>query len=248
MNHSAQLLLLSALVIGCGGGDSGPPDAPSDGGAPGAPSDGGAPGECIAFEEQRGEGTFYDATGAGACSFDAQPGGELLVAAMNAPQFAGSGVCGMCARVVGPAGEVTVRIVDVCPECASGDLDLSRDAFARIAELAQGRVPIRWREVPCEVSGPIAWRFKEGSNPFWTAVQVREHRHRIARVAARTSSGDWVDLPRESYNFFVAAGGLGEGPYALRATDAHGNVVEDSGITIREEIDQPGSAQFPRCE
>ena len=70
----------------------------------------------------------------------------------------------------------------------------------------------------------------------------------IARVEARTSSGDWEEIPRVDYNFFVAESGLGVGPYALRATDVHGNVLEDTGIAIMEETDQPGAGQFPRCE
>ncbi|UJR86536.1 expansin EXLX1 family cellulose-binding protein [Sandaracinus amylolyticus] len=234
MTRRAQLLLvLSSFVVACGGDD-------------GVPH---VPGECIAFDEQRGEGTYYDATGAGACSFDVQTGGgELLVAAMNAPQFAGSSVCGMCAHVVGPSGEVTVRIVDLCPECARGDLDLSPQAFDHVAERSLGRVPITWREVPCDVSGPIEWRIKEGSNPWWTAVQVREHRHRIARVERLTAEGDWVEVPRVDYNFFVDETGFGEGPYTLRAIDVHGNVLEDTGIELREAVDQPGAAQLPTCE
>ena len=71
-----------------------------------------------------GVATYYDATGAGACSFDPTPG-DLDVAAMNAPEFAGSAVCGECVAVTGPRGSVTVRIVDLCPECLAGHLDLS---------------------------------------------------------------------------------------------------------------------------
>ena len=252
MTRSAPLFLvlscfvLSCFVTACGGDDDGPPDVPSDGGRPDVPSDGGPPGECVAFEEQSGEGTYYDATGAGACSFDAQPGGELLVAAMNAPQFAGSGVCGMCARVVGPAGEVTVRIVDLCPECASGDLDLSPDAFARIAELERGRVPITWREVPCAVSGPIGYHFQDGANAFYTAIQVRNHRYPIAKLEAEVD-GAYVEIERLEYNYFVEADGLGDGPYALRVTDTRGHVVEDLGVELGDDVTRVGTAQFPLC-
>ena len=43
------------------------------------------------------------------------------------------------------ASPVIVRIVDLCPECDASHLDLSREAFARIADLPQGRVDITWR-------------------------------------------------------------------------------------------------------
>ena len=42
-----------------------------------------------------GEGTYYGATGGGACSYDPSPQ-NLMVAAMNAPQWDSSAVCGMC--------------------------------------------------------------------------------------------------------------------------------------------------------
>ena len=114
---------------------------------------------------QNGEGTYYGATGAGACSYDPSPG-NLMVAAMNAPQWQGSQVCGTCVDVTGPKGKVTVRIVDLCPECKSGDLDLSQEAFVQIADQSAGRVKISWTAVACAVSGPIGIHFKEGSNPY----------------------------------------------------------------------------------
>lgn len=205
-----------------------------------------APASCDDAPEQEGEGTYYDADGSGNCGFPASPG-DLLVAAMNHPQYEGSAACGACAHVIGPRGEVTVRIVDRCPECASGDLDLSPQAFERIAELSAGRVPIRWREVPCEVSGPLVYHFKDGSNPWWTAVQIRNHRHRVVRLEARGEDGAYRELARVDYNYFLAEAGLGEGPYALRVTDVYGAAVEDEGVPLLDDADHPSSAQLPAC-
>src|SRR5688572_24801643 len=80
-------------------------------------------------EFQAGIATYYDATGAGHCGYDASPN-DMDVAAMNAQQFNNSAVCGACAEVEGPQGTVRVRIVDSCPEpeCQAGHLDLSRQA------------------------------------------------------------------------------------------------------------------------
>lgn len=36
--------------------------------------------------------------------------------------------------------------------------------------------------VACGLEGPIVYYFKEGSNSFWTAVQVRNHRYPIAKL------------------------------------------------------------------
>ncbi len=88
-----------------------------------------------------GIATYYYATGSGACLFGASPS-DLMVAAMNGDEYDNSAYCGGYVRVKGPKGEVTVRIVDLCPGCEAGHLDLSREAFARIADLPQGRVSI----------------------------------------------------------------------------------------------------------
>jgi expansin (peptidoglycan-binding protein) len=227
-------LLVGAL--GCGDGE----DLAST-------ADGAPPVACGEDLERTGEGTYYDADGSGNCSFDPSPD-DLLVAAMNEADYAGSGACGACAAVEGPAGSVRVRIVDRCPECAQGDIDLSPEAFEQIAELAAGRVPITWRYVPCEIDGPLRYRFKEGSNQWWTAIQVRNHRHAVASLEARPTGGDWRAVPRENYNYFVAADGLGDGPIDLRITDVHGQAVEDDGIPPGDATEVAGQAQLPTCE
>lgn len=83
-----------------------------------------------------GQATFYDANSGqgGACSLNnpLPKGTTTMVAAMNAPQYGGSSVCGACVHVSGSKGAVMVRIVDLCPECPSGNLDLSKEAFAVI--------------------------------------------------------------------------------------------------------------------
>jgi len=231
MRHRPGLLLIVVLA-GCGsGGDD----------------DGGLVVPCGATPADRtGEGTYYDADGSGNCSFDPSPG-DLMVAAMNTPDYAGGAVCGACAEVDGPDGSVTVRIVDRCPECASGDLDLSREAFERIAPLTAGRVPITWRYVACDVGGPLRYRFKEGSNPYWTAIQVRNHRHAVATLEARGPGGAWRTIAREPYNYFVATDGLGDGPYDLRVTDVHGLTVEDTAVTPGDAVERTGAAQLPAC-
>jgi expansin len=191
--------------------------------------------------QQDGVATFYDATGAGNCSFDASPQ-DLRVAAMNAPQWAGSAVCGMCVRVEGPRGGVTVRIVDKCPDCLTGQLDLSREAFAAIADLADGRVPVRWQPVSCEVQGFVVYRFKEGSSQFWTALQVRNTRVPVRSLEVQQGAA-WVNVAREDFNFFVQPSGLGPGPYTLRITGSDGQQLTESGVMLGEG-DARGTVQF----
>jgi expansin (peptidoglycan-binding protein) len=192
-----------------------------------------------------GEATYYYATGGGACSFDPSPD-DILVAAMNGAEYDDAAWCGAYVNVTGPQGTVTVRIVDLCPGCKAGDLDLSEEAFAQIANLAQGRVPISWQVVSPDLSGPIAYHFHSGSNQWWTAVQIRNHRNPVANLEFRQADGTWVTVPRTSWNYFVQTGpGMGLGPFTLRVTDHYGNVLTDSGIVPVPGGSVDGSGQFP---
>lgn len=192
-----------------------------------------------------GIATYYNATGAGNCSYDPSPD-NLMVAAMNAEEYDNSAVCGSFVEVTGALGTVIVRIVDQCPECAAGHLDLSREAFAEIDEIVKGRVPITWQVVSPPIDGPIVYQFKDGSNQWWTAVQVRNHRNPVAKFEYLNDSNQWVEVGRLSYNYFVQTGpGMGVGPYTFRVTDIYGNVLTDSGIQFIENGEVSGANQFP---
>ncbi|MFZ6028731.1 MAG: expansin EXLX1 family cellulose-binding protein [Chloroflexota bacterium] len=198
-----------------------------------------------------GIATFYnEANGQGTCSFSASPN-DLQVTAMNAAEFDNAAYCGAYLYVTGPAGSTTVRVVDLCPGCGAGHLDLSRQAFAKLVPAgadidAIGRIDITWRVVSPALDGPIAYHFKDGSNPWWTAVQIRNHRNPIARFEYRNGSGQWVDVPRVYYNFFVqTTPGMGEGPFTFRVTDWYGNTLTDSNIPLLNNGTINGSGQFP---
>ncbi len=191
-----------------------------------------------------GIATYYHATGNGACLFGESPG-DLMVAALNAEEYDTAHWCGAYVRVTGPNGAVTVRIVDLCPECLTGHLDLSQEAFAAIAPLHLGLVPITWQVISPALAGPIAYHFKVGSNQWWTAVQIRNSRNPIATLEYWTGSA-WVSVPRTSYNYFVQTEpGMGPGPYTFRVTDHYGHTLVDSGIPHVENGTVNGSAQFP---
>jgi expansin (peptidoglycan-binding protein) len=167
---------------------------------------------------------------------------------MNHTDYAGSAACGACVRIDGPDGSVDVRIVDRCPECPEGDIDLSPEAFSRIAELSAGRVPISWQYVECPIDSPVVFHFKDGSNQWWTAVQVRNHRHAIAELAYQNDDGDWVDVGRLDYNYFVEDAGMGPGPYTFRIRSVLGEELVESDVAGGDDVDVAGSSQFPTCE
>lgn len=69
-----------------------------------------------------------------------------MIAAMNVTDYESAKACGVYVLVRAAGGAtVTVRIVNECPSpCAPGQLDLSRQAFAKLADLSVGRLPINY--------------------------------------------------------------------------------------------------------
>lgn len=195
-----------------------------------------------------GEATFYaSADGSGACCFPATPL-DLMIGAMNYADYDGSYACGSCVELTGPNGTIDIRIVDECPECLPGDIDLSPTAFEKIARLDDGRVPITWHVIPCPVTGPILYHFKEGTNANWTAVQIRNHRYPILRLEYQKGDGNFEAMTRSEYNYFIVENGLGPGPYTFRVTDLYGQVLTDSDVALNPNGDIAGAGQFPECE
>jgi expansin (peptidoglycan-binding protein) len=189
-----------------------------------------------------GSATFYSATGAGNCSF--APTGNLMVGAMNQQDYQNAQACGSFLAVTGPNGNtITIEIVDRCPECAPGAIDLSAQAFAKLAAPSAGKIAIHWRLLSPHLSGPITYTYKSGSSRYWCAIQVRNHRNPLRSLAVKVN-GTWKSLPREDYNYFVSAGGAGCGG-PLRVTDIDGHQLTDAGIAVRANATQRGHSQFP---
>lgn len=84
-----------------------------------------------------GEGTYYK-VGLGSCGQTYSD--DNLVAATHE----GGQHCGQTITIHSKSKSVDVLIVDTCPGCADGDVDLSQAAFTKLASLDQGRIPITW--------------------------------------------------------------------------------------------------------
>lgn len=168
-----------------------------------------------------------------------------MIAAMNHTDYAGSAACGEYVAVTGPKGKVTVRIVDRCPECKPGDIDLSEQAFAKIADMSAGRVPISWYVVAGDTTGTVSYRYKEGSTIYWHGIQVLNHRLPITKLEIRPSStSNWVQVNREEYNYFIYPAAIAPGPLQVRITGL-------GGATLLQTLPEPqgglvvtGSGQF----
>lgn len=229
-----------ALLAACGG-DAGAPAQAAAGAADAVLEKTAMP---TFGETHRGEATYYRATGEGNCSFEA--GDDLLVVAVNTRDYARAALCGAYLAVTGPGGTVTVRVVDRCPGCKPGGLDLSRQAFERIAPLAAGRVAVRWQVVAGPVSGPVVYHYMDGSTRYWTALQVRNHRWPLAALEILPAGADqWLRLERRAYNYFVHPEPIAAGPLRVRLSAVTGAVLEDVLPEPAGGPPLPGAAQFP---
>ncbi|WP_327594201.1 expansin EXLX1 family cellulose-binding protein [Streptomyces chartreusis] len=193
--------------------------------------------------DHKGTATFYDTgDGDGACLFG--PTDDVMTAAMNTTDYETSKACGAYVQVRAASGAtVTVRITNECPlPCAPGQLDLSAQAFARLAAPVTGQIPITWRLLSPAVSEKISVRYKTGSSRYWCEIQAVGHRNPLARLEVRTAGG-WQRLTRTEYNYFLSEQGAGCGA-AIRLTDIYGETLTADALAIRPGVAQPTGLQF----
>ncbi|KAL9559845.1 hypothetical protein MBANPS3_000225 [Mucor bainieri] len=96
-----------------------------------------------------GSGTYYE-VGSGSCG-EHDTDSELVVAVNKAQMDNGSNPnnnpkCDKMVSITGDSGTVTARVVDTCPACANGALDMSPTTFKRVCgDLAEGVCNISWK-------------------------------------------------------------------------------------------------------
>lgn len=84
---------------------------------------------------------FYP--GLGACGWNNNQ--NEMVVAVSHIIFSKSNPCGKKIRVKGPKGSVDVKVVDKCPSCTEGSVDLSPAAFKKaVGDLGLGRKKGSW--------------------------------------------------------------------------------------------------------
>ncbi|KND36682.1 expansin EXLX1 family cellulose-binding protein [Streptomyces acidiscabies] len=192
----------------------------------------------------QGVATAYDiGDGNGACSFG--PTGDTMTAAMNTADYETSKACGAYVRVSAGGAAITVRITNECPApCQPGQLDLSQQAFAKLAPLVTGRIPISWSLLSPSVDGNVSVRYKTGSSQYWCGIQALGHRNPVARLEVR-SGGSWLRLERTGYNYFLSEHGSGCGG-SIRITDIYGEQLVMDGLPVKANVIQPTGVQFRR--
>jgi expansin (peptidoglycan-binding protein) len=228
----------------------------------GMPMDSG-PMQCRTQAEHKGGLTWYTPPSAmGNCGIPWGMAGNLY-GAMATADYMNSTVCGMCAEITGPSGmKATIQVIDQCPigsnpKCTAGHIDLSHAAFNAVVpsnNASGGEVPnntpVSWRYVPCPVTTPIVYHFKDGTSGNWLAVQIRNTHYGIAGIKWRKSgTAEWKSMtPRTNdLAYFVADMPGGATTYDFQVSDVNGQTLEDWGVALKVNGDTNGHAQFPDC-
>jgi hypothetical protein len=178
----------------------------------------------------KGQAVFYDpGQAAGSCGLGPFPAGGWY--ASLPPRRYGSGrACGSYVDVYGPAGMVRAEVVDVCPDCAAGTVDLSRAAFAHIADLDSGTVTVSYQAaVDPPLPGPLVLRLDAAGRPGTLAVQVINHGNRLLSVDASRAGGRWQRLAPDPDGYWT--GPLRPGQPAAGATPGGTTSAVAGGVT-----------------
>jgi expansin len=183
--------------------------------------------------EVSGTATHYVLQSLPNCSYPSPPADGLFVA-MSPDEYDSAAACGGYLEVHGPDGSVRVEVIDQCPGCAAGHIDLSEAAFSALAPLGQGLIDVTYQPlVNPSLPGPVSLLVKQGSSQYWLALLVMNTGNTLASVQVQSESGGgWYNLVRADYNYWVAQSGAGAGPFTVKLTDTQGHVATVQGIAL----------------
>ena len=169
-------------------------------------------GPALAGSAIQGHAVFYDpGHAAGSCGLGPFPAGGRY-ASLPRRSYASGRACGSYVDVSGPAGTVRAEVVDVCPDCAAATVNLSRAAFARIADPRTGTVAVSYQPaVDPPLPGPLELRITAAGPPGPLAVQILNHGNRLSSVAASGPGGRWQRLVPGGDGYWTGSLDVGSG-------------------------------------
>ncbi|EKJ78439.1 hypothetical protein NXS19_010583 [Fusarium pseudograminearum] len=182
-----------------------------------------------------GSSTFYGGNlSGGNCMFSAYtlPAG-IMGTAFSGQVWDSSANCGACIEVTGPHGTIKAMIVDKCPECDPGHLDLFPNAFKAVGG-TNGIVKTSYKFVECGITTPLVLHNKSGTSANWFSIQVVNANEPVKSVEVSVNGGKtWQKTQRKDYNFFENPSGFGKTSVDVKITSSTGKtiVVNNVGVT-----------------
>lgn len=195
-----------------------------------------------------GRSTFYGGNvQGGTCSFSTYtlPSG-LYGTAFSGQAWNNAANCGGCVEVTHKGKTITAMIVDKCPECDEGHLDLFQDAFLALgASASEGIIDTSYNFVHCpKVTGPLTIHLKSGVSQYWFSAQVVNANRRTSKLEVSTDGKSWKAATRTEYNFFEIPSGVGAAKASIRVTSADGAVVVVKDVAMQADLSVKGPSNY----
>lgn len=141
--------------------------------------------------------------------------------------------------------EELLQIVDKCPECDKGHLDLFQDAFAALDSPSKGIIDTSYNFVPCpKVSGPLTIHTKSGVSQYWFSAQVVNANRRTSKLEVSTDGKSWKAATRTEYNFFEIPSGVGASKASIRVTSEDGKSVVVKDVPMQADVSTKGPSNY----
>lgn len=188
--------------------------------------------QSVANEYFEGDGTSYTLgqISSGNCNFmSAVPSAKTNYVALNQAQWDNLGGCGRCLEVscIDKRCKVqnktaVVQVLDRCPECAFGALDLSPTVYKEITGMDPNRLRMRWKFVECPNPGTLQVCLKDGSNPNWMAVQPANG---LVGVQSVTVNGATTSMLDGAYYYVSSKTGANLAAVEVSVTSIQGEKI-----------------------
>ncbi|MFG2040345.1 expansin EXLX1 family cellulose-binding protein [Dactylosporangium sp. NPDC048998] len=176
-----------------------------------------------------GSASYYTAGRNGMCNLGTPAEGAY--AAIGRAEYAGGSACGTYLDVTGPNGTTRVQVVDLCPSCPAGKVDLGKGAFARIGALSAGIIPVTYATVRDPQVGTLQVKLKGGTARSSLSVVVNNHGNPLSTVELQTESG-FTALRHGEDNTWTGPSGALSAPVTLRISDAYGHQALVPGLAL----------------
>ncbi|MEV8516792.1 expansin EXLX1 family cellulose-binding protein [Dactylosporangium sp. NPDC051484] len=176
-----------------------------------------------------GSASYYTAGRNGMCNLGTPAEGAY--AAVGRAEYAGGSACGTYLDVTGPNGTTRVQVVDMCPSCPAGKVDLGKGAFARIGALSAGIIPITYATVRDPQVGPLRVKLSGGTARSSLSVVVDNHGNSLSTVELQTPSG-FTALRHGEDNTWTGPSGALSVPVTLRISDGYGHQALVSDLAL----------------
>ncbi|KAJ3361838.1 hypothetical protein GGF31_002015 [Allomyces arbusculus] len=150
-------------------------------------------------------------------------------------------MCGVCIRIHNGDKSVVAHVINKLPDAdrGPGDLDVTGPVWRALTTIPPGQLfDIKWEVVDCpDVSGPLVYKWKDGSSQYWAGIEIRNHKKPVVSVSV-----NGIKAPRKMFNYFVSDSGFGSGPFTVVTQLSDGSTITDYNVPLRSGAEVQGSA------